>query len=211
MQWNLGIARELTSPLSLTIGYVGSRGVPLPYRVDNIDMVLPSLTPAGYVFPPVATSQTLNPNFGRINSTLWQASSFYDALQADIAKRISHGVEFHVAYTWGKSIDTLSATEADDAFPNGLFNQLFFDQRTSRGPSDFNVAQTFVLSFTWELPSPASSSELPKWALSGWQFGGVYKARTGQPFTPILGRDPAGMKLDETSQPPHLSGSSRHS
>src|ERR1700736_2512081 len=34
MQWNLGIARELTSTLSLTIGYLGSRGVHLPYRVE---------------------------------------------------------------------------------------------------------------------------------------------------------------------------------
>ena len=153
MQWNLSVARELTSSLALTVGYVGSRGVHLPYRVDNIDMVLPTLTPTGYVFPPTATSQTLNPNFGRIDATLWQANSFYDALQADLAKRVSHGIQFHIAYTWGKSIDTLSATEADDAFPNGLFNQLFFDQRTSRGPSDFNVAQTFVLNFTWEVPA----------------------------------------------------------
>ena len=206
MQWNLSVARELSPTMAITVGYVGSRGVHLPYRVDNIDMVLPTLTPAGYVFPPTATSQTLNPNFGRIDSTLWQANSFYDALQADFAKRVSRGIQFHAAYTWGKSIDTLSATEADDAFPNGLFNQLFFDQRTSRGPSDFNVAQTFVLNFTWEVPSPASSSGVPKWALSGWQLGGVYKASTGQPFTPILGGDPAGMKLDETSEPPSLLG-----
>jgi len=178
----------------------------LPYRVDNIDMVLPTLTPTGYVFPPNVSSQTLNPNFGRIDSTLWQANSIYDALQADLVKRVSHGIEFHAAYTWGKSIDTLSATEADDAFPNGLFNQLFFDQRTSRGLSDFNVAQTLVLNFTWEVPGPASNSAFPKWPLSGWQFGGVYKASTGQPFTPILGGDPAGMKLDETSEPPSLGG-----
>jgi hypothetical protein len=207
MQWNLGIARELTSTLSLTIGYVGSRGVHLPYRVDNIDMVLPTLTPAGYVFPPTATSSTLNPNFGRINSTLWQASSFYHALQADVSKRVSHGVELHGAYTWGKSIDTLSATAADDAFPNGLFNQLFFDQRTTRGLSDFNVAQTLVLSFTWELPSADRSSRVLTWAASGWQLGGLYKASSGQPFTPILGGDPAGQKLDETSQlPDRLAG-----
>jgi len=207
MQWNLGIARELTSTLSLTIGYVGSRGVHLPYRVDNIDMVLPTLTAAGYVFPPTATSTTLNPNFGRINSTLWQASSFYDALQANVAKRVSHGIELRGAYTWGKSIDTLSATAADDAFPNGLFNQLFFDQRTARGLSDFNVAQTLVLSFTWELPSADRSSRALTWAASGWQLGGLYKASSGQPFTPILGGDPAGQKLDETSQLPNrLSG-----
>jgi hypothetical protein len=102
----------------------------------------------------------LNPNFGRINSTLWQANSFYDALQADMTKRVSRGVEVHAAYTWGKSIDTLSATAADDAFPNGLFNQLFFDQRTTRGLSDFNVAQAFVANFTSELPTPAWDPEL---------------------------------------------------
>jgi hypothetical protein len=203
MQWNSGIARELTSTLSLTIGYVGSRGVHLPYRVDNIDMVLPTLTPAGYVFPPTAASTTLNPNFGRINSILWQASSFYHALQVDVAKRVSHGIELHGAYTFSKSIDTLSATAADDAFPNGLFNQLFFDQRTTRGLSDFNVAQTLVLSFMWELPSADRSSRALTWAAGGWQLGGLYKASSGQPFTPILGGDPAGQKLDETSQLPN--------
>jgi hypothetical protein len=211
MQWNLSVARELSSTLAVTVGYVGSRGVHQPYRVDNIDMVLPTLTPAGYVFPPAATSQTLNPNFGRINANLWQADSYYDALQADIAKRVSHGFEFHGAYTWGKSIDTLSATEADDAFPNGLFNQLFFDPRKSRGLSDFNVAQDFVLSFTWEIPDPAGTSKVPRWALSGWQLGGLYKASTGQPFTPILGGDPVGQKVDETSEPPdRLGGAGCH-
>jgi hypothetical protein len=208
MQWNLSVARELSSTLSVTLGYVGSRGVHQPFRMDNIDMVLPTLTSGGYVFPSTLTSQTLNPNFGRINATLWQANSFYDAMQVDVTKRVSHGFQIHGAYTWGKSIDTLSATEADDAFPNGLFNQLFFDQRTTRGLSDFNVAQTFVLSFTWEIPGPATGPKLPTWALGGWQLGGLYKLSTGQPFTPILGGDIAGMKLDETSEPPDRLGGS---
>jgi hypothetical protein len=207
MQWNLNVARELSPTLAVTLGYVGSRGVHQPYRVDNIDMVLPTLTTAGYVFPTAPASQTLNPNFGRISATLWQANSFYDALQADITERVSHGFQFHGAYTWGKSIDTLSATEADDAFPNGLFNQLYFDQRTTRGLSDFNVAQSFVLSFTWEVPGPAHDSKLPRWALGGWQLVGLYKQSTGQPFTPILGGDAVGMKVDQTSEPPdRLSG-----
>ncbi len=225
MQWNLSVARELTSTLALTVGYVGSRGVHEPYRMDNIDMVLPTITPEGYLWPtpnaaPPVTSTTcadgsvptptgcpwpkLNPNFGRVNATLWQASSFYDAMQVDVAKRASHGVTFHVAYTWGKSIDTLSASEADDSFPNGLFNQIFFDPRTTRGLSDFNVAQTFVMSATWEIPGPAKGSKLPEWAFGGWQLVALYKASTGQPFTPILGGDPAGTELDETGEVPSI-------
>jgi hypothetical protein len=223
MQWNLGIARELSSTLTVTVGYVGSRGVHQPYKVDNIDMVLPVLTPAGYQWPcgpdgkgnPCATgflptgtqanplpSVALNPNFGRISANLWQANSFYDALQVDVAKRVSRGIQFHAAYTRGKSIDTLSASSADDAFPNGLFNQLFFDQRTTRGLSDFDVAQTLVISFTWQTPSPKWHSRLRNWTLSGWQLGGLYKASGGQPFTPLLGGDPVGQKLEETGVPP---------
>jgi hypothetical protein len=223
MQWNLSVARELTSTLAVTVGYVGSRGVHQPYRVDNIDMVIPKPSPAGYLWPcgpdglgdlcqagfqPDGTrSLKVNPNFGRINATLWQANSFYDAMQVDVAKRVTHGIQFHGAYTWGKSIDTLSATEADDAFPNGIFNQLFFDQRTTRGLSDFNVAQTLVLSATWEIPGPSKGAKIPEWAFGGWQLVALYKASTGQPFTPILGGDPVGTKLDETGLvPSFLSG-----
>ena len=203
MQWNLGVAREISSSLVATIGYVGSRGVHQPYKVDNFDTVLPALTPAGYLYPSTSTSETLNPHFGRIAGMLWQANSFYDALQVDVAKRITHGIEIHGAYTWGKSIDTLSATMADDAYPNGLLNPPFFDQRTTRGLSDFNVGQELVINFTWELPSPDLHSEFAKRALGGWQFGGIYKASTGQPFTPLVGGDPLGTKLDEVSNPPN--------
>jgi hypothetical protein len=203
MQWNFNLEHQFARSLTATIGYVGSRGVHQPYRQDNFDMVLPTLTPAGYLFPPAATSSTLNPNFGRISGTLWQANSFYHALQAVVTKNLSHGVQFHGAYTWSKSIDTLSATVADDSFPNGLYNQLFFDQRTTRGLSDFNVGQNFVVNLTWEVPSPATHFRAAKWALSGWQMGGIFKASSGQPFTPILGGDPLGTKLDEASEPPN--------
>ncbi len=225
MQWNLSVARELSSTLALTVGYVGSRGVHLPYRVDNIDMAIPTLTSAGYLWPcgpdgngnacaagflpsgtqaSPAPNSKLNPNFGRINATLWQANSFYHAMQVDLAKRVTHGIQFHAAYTFGKSIDTLSASEADDSFPNGLFNQIFFDQRTTRGLSDFNVAQNLVLSVTWEVPGPRKDSKLPELAFGGWQLVGLYKASTGQPFTPIMGGDPAGSLLDETGEVPSI-------
>jgi hypothetical protein len=204
MQWNFNLERELARGLTATAGYVGSRGVHQPYRQDNFDMVLPTLTPAGYLFPPASTSKTLNPNFGRISGTLWQANSFYHALQLVVTKSVSHGVQFHGAYTWSKSIDTLSATVADDAFPNGLMNPLFFDQHTTRGLSDFNVGQNFVANVTWQQPLLKMRSSLAGWALNGWQLGGIYKASSGQPFTPILGGDPLGMKLDETAEPPNV-------
>lgn len=66
---------------------------------------------------------------------LRQANSFYDALQIDVTKRVTHGAGNHATYTCGKS-DTLSATMADDAFPNGLLNPPFFGSANDP-PADF--------------------------------------------------------------------------
>jgi hypothetical protein len=52
MQWNFNVEREITGGLIATLGYVGSHGVHQPYRMDNFDTVLPTLTPAGYLYPP---------------------------------------------------------------------------------------------------------------------------------------------------------------
>ncbi len=202
MQWNFNIERELAPSLVATVGYVGSRGVHQPYRVDDFDMVLPTLTPAGYLFPPKATSQRLNPNFGRIHGTLWQANSAYHALQVSVAKAMTRGIQLRGAYTWGKSIDTLSATAADDSFPNGLMNPIWFDQRIQRGLSDFDVGQNLVVNLTWQVPSSKARSSAVRWAFGGWQLGGIYKASSGQPFTPILGGDPLGMKTTQTAEVP---------
>src|SRR5262249_40252808 len=90
---------------------------------------------------------------------------------------------------------------ANDAFPNGLFNQLFFDQRTTRGLSDFDVRQNFAFNFTWAVPALKTRSRSAQWVFGGWQLGSIYKASSGQPFTALLGGDPLGMKLDQTSEP----------
>ena len=60
---------------------------------------------------------------------------------------------------------------ADDAFPDGLLNPLFFDQRTTPGLSDFDVRQNFVFNLTWELPTPRARRKLKDWAPGGWQLG----------------------------------------
>jgi len=210
MQWNLSVARELSSTLALTLGYVGSRGVHQPYRVDNIDsgssqsytgrLCLAMWTeregnPCASGFLPTGTQSSpsptvaLNPNFGRISANLWQADSFYDALQVDLAKRVSRGFQFHVAYTWGKSIDTLSATAADDSFRMDSLTSCS-STRELRGDCRISTSlRPAVVSFTWELPSPTWGAstrhsgraaplwllDLPNWALGGWQLGALYR------------------------------------
>ena len=43
LQWNLDIQRQITSGLSVTLGYVGARGDHLPIHYNDVDVVPPSL------------------------------------------------------------------------------------------------------------------------------------------------------------------------
>lgn len=191
-QWNLTIQRELGKDLSVMAGYVGSRGVHQPFRVEDVDIVPPVLTPQGYLWPSPAGSGTrLNLNAGRITAGFWSGDSYYHALEAQIKKKIARG-SLEGSYTWGKSIDTSSGSLVGDEYTNSISSPLFFNPRLNRGLSDFNIAQNLEINYTWELGTPKWASGMEAWALGGWQIGGVFEVSTGAPFTPGIGGDALG-------------------
>ena len=190
-QWNLNVQFQLTSSLSAMAAYVGSRGVHQPFRVDDADMALPTLTPAGYVWDPNASR--LNDNYGSIRGMFYQGRSYFNALELQLAKRMSHGFQLQGTFTWGKSIDTSSATVAGDAFGNSISSLNWFDMRLTRGLSDFNVGRTLVVNGTWDIPAAKSFSGPARWITDGWELGTILTVSDGVPFTPTWGTgdDPA--------------------
>lgn len=205
MQWNLTVAHDLTSDISLRIGYVGSRGVHQPFRVEDADIVLPSLTAQGYLWPsPVGSGTRLNLNAGRITAGFWQGNSFYDALQVKLKAKIGGG-ELEGSYTWGKTIDTSSGSLVGDEYSNSISSPLWFAQNLNRGLADFNVAHNLEINYTWELRTPKWARGTLAWALGGWQVGGVFEASSGVPFTPGFGGDTLGVKsIDPNIDVPNL-------
>jgi hypothetical protein len=200
MQWNLNVQQELTNNLSAIVAYVGSRGVHQAFRVDDLDTVVPTKTPQGYLWPsPVGSGTVLNPNFGQIYGIRYAGNSFYDALLAGITKRMSHGLEFQASYTWGKSIDNSSGTIAGDTFSNGLSSLPWYDLKSTRGLSDFDIRRTLVISATWQVPGLRSASGPAAWLTSGWELGAIYKANDGVPFTATFGTDgdPLGLNSSD--------------
>jgi hypothetical protein len=200
MQWNLNVQRELIPDLTAMVGYVGSRGVHQPFRADDIDIVPPTLTSQGYIWPsPVASGTTINPNFGSIKGLTWGGNSFFDAFEAQITKRMRHGLQIQGSYTWGKSIDTGSATMVGDAFSNSISSLSPFDLRLDRGLSDFNIARTLVISAIWQVPGLKSLSGPAAWITNGWELGAIYKANDGVPFTATFGTDgdPLGLNSSD--------------
>src|SRR3984893_8177674 len=201
MQWNLNVQRELAPNLTVMVGYVGSRGVHLPLANNDRDIVLPVLTSAGYLFPQVDVNGTvLNPNFGDINGVTYNGQSYYHALEVGVQKAMSHGLAVHSSFTWGKSIDTGSAGGAGDQFSNSIGAPPWYDLRSIRGLSDFNIGRTLVVTLTWQVPSPKSLSGAAGWITSGWELGGIYKVSDGVPFTPTFGTDgdPQGLNSSDT-------------
>jgi len=203
MQWNLNVQTQLTPTVTAQIGYVGSRGVHQPFRVDDMNIVLPiAHTADGYFWPsPAGSGKTLNPNLGQISSLTWNDSSIYHGMQLRVTKKLSRGLEVGGSYTWSKSIDSGSASLAGDPFLNSITSLPFFDLKLSRGLSDFDIRQNFVINYTWRLPSPSSAGFLNVLA-GGWELGGIYQASSGLPFTAILGGDPVGLNSSDTIEFP---------
>jgi hypothetical protein len=209
-QWNLNVQYQLGKDLAVMAAYVGSRGVHMPFRVDEADLVIPTLTSAGYVWPAQGLGTPINQHFGSIRGMFYQGRSYYNALELQASKRMSHGFQFQGVYTWQKSMDTSSATVAGDAFATSISSLNWFDMRLTRGLSDFNVGRTFVLSGTWDAPVPKSLSGFAKWPLDGWELGLIFTVSDGSPFTPTwgTGSDPAGtLSSDDFAFPDRLGGS----
>jgi len=237
MQWNLNVQQQLTPTLAAMVAYVGSRGVHQPFRVDEADLVIPKKDPTlGYIFPQVDAlgniftpqcnqldpggsdpppptcnpPNPINPNFGSVRGMFYEGHSYYNALEAQLAKRMSHGFQVQGTFTWAKSMDTSSASVAGDTFGNSISSLSWFDLRLSRGLSDFNVGRTLVVNGTWELPTPKSFSAPAQWALGGWELGLIFTASDGIPFTPSwgTGSDPQNtLSSDDWAFPNRLGGS----
>jgi hypothetical protein len=211
MQWNLNVQRELAPNLTALVGYVGSHGLHQPTKPEDMNVVIPTLTSAGYLWPsPVQSGNPINTNFGDIRGVLWNGSSSYDALQVGVQKKMAHGIQFQTSFTWGRSIDTTSSSGVGDTFSNAIASPLWFAVNTERGLSDFNVSKTLVINLTWEVPTPKSLSGPVAWVANGWQLGAIFKANDGVPFTPTFGTDgdPQGLNSsDPWAFPDRLTGS----
>jgi hypothetical protein len=208
-QYNFNIQREFGRDFTAMVAYVGSHGVHQVFRADDVNMVLPTKTPSGYAWPtPVGSGQLLNPAVGQISALVWTDSTVYNTLEAELTKRMSHGVQAQVAYTWGKSIDEgSSGGTAGDPFTNSISSLFFFDSKLRRGLSDYNVAQKVILNFIWDLPPVKLQSSPLDWIANDWELGGVYERSTGTPFTPLLGGDPLGLNSnDPFAYPDRLTG-----
>jgi hypothetical protein len=198
MQWNLNVQREVIPDLTAMVAYVGSRGVHQPFRADDINIAQPTQSSAPpYLWPlPIGSGKPLNAIFGQMDAVSWSTNdTFFDGLEAQIVKRMSHGFQIQGSYTWSRAIDEGGGSVASDAFLNAIPSLLYFFPKYRRAVADFNVAQNLTINYIWNIPTPNSLHGPAAWTARGWQLGGIFEIRSGLPFTPLIGGDPLGLNI----------------
>jgi hypothetical protein len=138
----------------------------------------------------------------------WRNSSLYDGLQLQVTKRMSHGFQVTGSFTYEKSIDESSGNQAGDEFLNEISSTpTILPSYLTRGPASFNVPKVLAINYLWQIPTPQSMTGIAKDVMGGWQFGGIFTASNGTPFSVILTGDNFGWNsTDPWAWPDRLKG-----
>lgn len=134
----------------------------------------------------IVSGLLINPHANGIQSTIWQSKSWYDALQVGVEKRMSHGLQAEVSFTWSKTMDTTSGSFAGDNFAGDLNPTIpWWDLKLIKGLSDFNVSRNLVVNLLWQVPTPASFHGPVGFIAKGWELGGILNLSDGVPVWPF--------------------------
>ncbi|MEE2822340.1 MAG: TonB-dependent receptor [Acidobacteriota bacterium] len=182
-QWNFSLQREIMGGVTLTGAYVGSRGTHLQAQ-RNPNTRIPEMVNGKPLF---RGGPRYNTNFGDIDHWEFSTNSFYHGFNGGLKKRFADGLQFQVAYTFGRSIDSASRVNFSDIQENlGKFPQ---DQHnlvsSNQGLSAHQVQHNLSFNYVWEIPYDGTGAA--GHLLGGWQMNGILMLSTGNPETLRLG------------------------
>jgi Carboxypeptidase regulatory-like domain/TonB dependent receptor/TonB-dependent Receptor Plug Domain len=189
MQYNLSVQRALPGNWDVTLGYAGSHGLHL-IRVADANLAPSILVNGVKTYQPSRGRR--NATFGGVTQRETDAQSFYNALQAGLIKRFSHGLRAQLSYTFSRSIDESSGINSQDFDNTTQYSIDFFDRKADRGLSSFSVKHVLVANWSYELPFGSSSAGLTRALVRGWQLNSIVTAQSGTPFEVRLGHNQSG-------------------
>ncbi|MGA8150525.1 MAG: carboxypeptidase-like regulatory domain-containing protein [Terriglobales bacterium] len=185
----VGVANEFRIPGigSCTDLMALVEGPQLP-RGDLADSVF-SLLASGLIAPNVG----LNPQFGGALYIANKGFSNYHGLLTTLHKRMSHGLQFDLNYTYSHSLDNISAP-ANQSFGSNGAGGIMCDSiniRSCYGNSDFDVTHSITADGIYELPIGKGrqfASNASGWLnqiIGGWQISAIDTWHTGLAFQTV--------------------------
>lgn len=190
---SLAVEQELPGHMSLSVGYVGTRGMRLPVFIDAN---LVGQTPHGNRSFQVKdasgnTSQTLNvpyylvsdrivPALTSYNTGFSVANTWYNGLGVTLRRPFQNGLEVLMNYTWSHATDTGQVQGTNGTFYGGDTPLDPNNIRLENGNSDIDIRSRMTLSFNYQ-PRILMSNPWVKHILDDFQFSGTDTASGGQP------------------------------
>jgi hypothetical protein len=163
--WSLSIEHQLTNTLAIHAAYVGSQTDHAMLDVDvNPESNAPGPT---YKLRPYS-------NFSEVDQNIAVGTSPYNALQAGIEKKLSHGIQFQSNYTWSKVLDEASLGSITVANP--------YDLSWNYGKSFIDVPFNWVTNFVYTTPALKNMNPIARALLGTWQVSTVYTYGAGVTF-----------------------------
>jgi hypothetical protein len=191
--FNLTLERQLTSSTILSVGYVGS-------IAHHLTVGLPVNLATGLDSSGNPITQYDSPTYGPIDTLFSMGNSHYHSLQTSVNKRLSHGLQLLVSYTYSHSIDDTSGFE-NSTF--GTFGGEFggFSSIRASNPycfpgcdyasSIFDARHRLVISYFYQIPGLHGNGLLSR-VTSGWTMAGITTFQTGFPLDVIDSASPSG-------------------
>jgi hypothetical protein len=211
--WTAGFERKFGN-LAAVANYVGTTASKLPrIRFPN---AYPGADPAYAQRTTFDSAGNVTGGYGFESEIAASAHSSYHALQASLSGTVGRGGPgIQASYTWGKAIDDTSqvigGTGSTGAVAQG-FPQNPFNNHPERGPSSFDVNQSFGLSAAQDLHLESAGFLRPisRKLTDGWQLLSISSISSGSPFTIFSGVQQTGMGSNGVDRPdqiaqPHLS------
>jgi Carboxypeptidase regulatory-like domain len=199
------VEQQLDQATSLTVGYVGSHGY---HQILSEDQNEPasvicsaaSSCPAGTATGTIYYPTIVKANPLVANTTSWTSggSSNYNALELDLRRNLSHGLQLRANYTYAKNLDDGSAWNTSVSANTPAFVSYPGNPSLDYGPAATDIRHLAAFNATYELPVGrghllmSSASPLIDHAVSGWSLSTIATLQTGFAFSPQLGYNPTG-------------------
>lgn len=198
--YSLGVQRRLPGDIALDVAYVGTFSRHLmqsrnanyfPYGYAwRPDVQDPTRTPVISPFTGLPDGTTTLPQdlirpsfpgFATVRFDEFVGTSNYNSLQVGLNRRFAKMLNFGLAYTWSKVLDT---ADGDTTFTHP------FDRRKNDyGPAGFNRTHVLVLNYILDTPSVSKrvawlNNLAGRTIFDNWQITGITSFVSGSPFTP---------------------------
>ena len=178
MEWSLGVEHQFGTTASLQAQYVGTRAVNQPYltQVNGYQTVCQGC------FAPFPYLRPTDPRFSAVTQFSTGENSHYNGLQLTAMKRLGHGLQGQVNYTWSRCMDTVSNGGFLQFSAGGILSPLPGELARDYGPCDYDIRHNLNAQYVYQLPIKVRNRQLAQ-AVNGWQISGTMFWHSGVPFS----------------------------